>query len=82
MENTEKSVLELAENEIAETGALSLPSRRKLWEAMGPLEPREQDSGIPRSLTGPLKKRAELALACAKKMSRIWCAFDGEDKRP
>ena len=82
MENTEKSVLELAENEIAETGALSLPSRRKLWEAMGPLEPREQDSGIPRSLTGPLKKRAELALACAKKVSRIWCAFDGEDKRP
>lgn len=82
MENTEKSALELAEKEIAETGALSFPSRRRLWEAMGPLEPREQDSGTPRSLTGPLKKRAELALACAKKVSRIWCAFDGEDKRP
>ena len=82
MENTEKAALELAENEIAETGALSFPGRRRLWEAMGPLEPREQDSGTPRSLTGPLKKRAELALACAKKVSRIWCAFDGEDKRP
>lgn len=82
MENTEKSALELAEKEIAETGALSFPGRRRLWEAMGPLEPREQDSGTPRSLTGPLKKRAELALACAKKVSRIWCAFDGEDKRP
>ena len=66
MENTEKSALELAEKEIAETGALSFPGRRRLWEAMGPLEPREQDSGTPRSLTGPLKKRAELALACAK----------------
>ena len=29
-----------------------------------------------------MKKRAELALACAKKVSRIWCAFDSEDKRP
>lgn len=82
MEITEKSVLELAEKEIAETGKLSFPGRRRLWEAMGTLEPRERDSGIPRSLTEPLKKRAELALACAKKVSRIWCAFDGEDKRP
>ena len=36
MENTEKSALELAEKEIAETGALSFPGRRRLWEAMGP----------------------------------------------
>lgn len=82
MVSTEKSILELAENEIAETGALSFPSRRRLWEAMGTLEPRERDSSTPRSLTEPLKKRAELALACAKKVSRIWCAFDSEDKRP
>lgn len=82
MVSTEKSVLELAENEIAETAVLSFPGRRRLWEAMGPLEPRERDSGTPRSLSEPLKKRAELALACAKKVSRIWCAFDGEDKRP
>lgn len=82
MENAQKSILELAEKEVAETGTLSFPSRRKLWAAMGPLEPRERDSDTPRTLTAPLKKRAELALACAKKVSRIWCAFDGEDKRP
>ena len=81
MVSTEKSILELAENEIAETGALSFSNRRRLWEAMGALEPRERDSCTPRSLTEPLKKRAELALACAKKVSRIWCAFDSEDKR-
>lgn len=23
----------------------------------------------------------ELALACARKVSRIWCAYDAEDKR-
>ena len=82
MEPTMNPILNLAETEIAETGVLSFPSRRKLWEAMGPLEPRERDSGTFRSLTEPLKKRAELALACAKKVSRIWCAFDSEDKRP
>ena len=82
MEPTMNPILNLAEKEIAETGVLSFPSRRKLWEAMGPLEPRERDSGTFRSLTEPLKKRAELALACAKKVSRIWCAFDSEDKRP
>ena len=82
MENTEEVVLRLAEDEVAQTGVLSFPGRRRLWEAMGPLEPRERGSGVPRALTGPLKKRAELALACAKKVSRIWCAFDGEDKRP
>ena len=82
MEHIMIPILEQVEKEIAETGVLSFPSRRKLWEAMGPLEPRERDSGTFRSLTEPLKKRAELALACAKKVSRIWCAFDSEDKRP
>ena len=82
MEHIIIPILEQVEKEIAETGVLSFPSRRKLWEAMGPLEPRERDSGTFRSLTEPLKKRAELALACAKKVSRIWCAFDSEDKRP
>ena len=32
-------ILEQVEKEIAETGVLSFHSRRKLWEAMGPLEP-------------------------------------------
>lgn len=82
MENSKIPALELAQEELAKTGALSISARLKLWEAMGPLEPREQDSPAPRSLTGPLRKRAELALACAKKVSRIWCAYDSEDKRP
>lgn len=82
MEISKDIVLEEAVKALAETGILDLPTRRKLWETMGPLEPREQDSSVPRALTEPLKKRAELALSCAKKVSRIWCAYDPEDKRP
>ncbi len=77
-----EQLLQELTQEAADTGVLCLPSRRRLWEALGPLEPREQDSSVPRSLTPPLKRRAELALACAKKVTRIWCAFDSEDKRP
>lgn len=82
MKISKDSVMEEAVKVLAETGILDLPTRRKLWEAMGPLEPREQDSSVPRALTEPLKKRAELALSCAKKVSRIWCTYDPEDKRP
>jgi len=77
-----KQVLDLAEKEISATGTLSFPSRRALWEAMGPWEERPEDDPVPRFLTESLKKRAKLALACAKKVSRIWCAYDSEDKRP
>ena len=82
MEISKDTVLEEAVKTLAETGILDLPTRRKLWAAMGPLEPREQDSSVPRALTEPLKKRAELVLSCAKKVSRIWCTYDPEDKRP
>ncbi|NBI67512.1 hypothetical protein D1646_11965 [Pseudoflavonifractor sp. 60] len=75
-------VLEQAVKELAETGTLSFPARRRLWEAMGPYEERPEDDPVPCSLTPALKKRAELALACAKKVSRIWAAYAGEDKRP
>lgn len=82
MDHSKSLVLELAKKELAEKGTLDISVRRKLWEAMGPLEPRKQDCAEPRTLTEPLKKRAELALACARKVSRIWCAYDAEDKRP
>lgn len=71
-----------AEKEIAESGKLSLTSRRKIWQAMGEIEPRKRDSLKPRSLTEPLKKRAYLALACAKKVMPMWCSVDPDDKSP
>lgn len=36
----------------------------------------------PRTLTESLKKRAELALACAKKVAKVWVAYDPDDKGP
>lgn len=68
--------------ELAESGKLSLPARRKIWQAMGEIEPRKRDSVKPRTLTEPLKKRALLALACAKKVMPMWCSVDPEDKCP
>lgn len=82
IKNLERFVLEQAQKEISETGVLSFATRRTLWEAMGPLEVREQDSDVPRTLSEPLKKRAKLALECAKKVTGVWCAYDSEDKRP
>lgn len=82
MENKTSTILARAQQEISETGALCFPTRRKLWLAFGPWEVRVEDDPYPRTLTEPLKKRAELALACAKKVSRIWSAYDSEDKRP
>ena len=48
----------------------------------GPWEAREEDDPNPRTFTEPLKKRTELALACARKVSRIWSDYDSVDKRP
>jgi hypothetical protein len=78
----QSSILLQAEQEVSETGKLSFATRRKLWLEFGPWEARKEDDPVPRTLTEPLKKRAELALACAKKVSRIWSAYDSEDKRP
>ena len=75
-------VFRQAEKEIAESGKLSLTARRKIWQTMGEIEPRERDSLKPRSLTEPLKKRAYLALACAKKVMPMWCSVDPDDKSP
>ncbi len=71
-----------AEKEVAKNGKLTLTSRRRIWQTMGELEPRKRDSKKPRSLTDPLRKRALLALACAKKVMFVWCADYPEDKRP
>lgn len=75
-------VFRQAEKEIAESGKLSLTARRKIWQTMGEIEPRDRDSLKPRSLTEPLKKRAYLALACAKKVMPMWCSVDPDDKSP
>ena len=75
-------VFRQAEKEIAESGKLSLTARRKIWQTMGEIEPRDRDSIKPRSLTEPLKKRAYLALACAKKVMPMWCSVDSDDKSP
>lgn len=78
MENKANIILAQAQQEISETGILSFPTRRKLWLAFGPWEVREEDDPNPRTLTEPLKKRVELAQACAKKVSRIWSAYTKE----
>ena len=36
----------------------------------------------PCPLTEAVQKRAQLALACGKKVSRVWAAYDAQDKRP
>ncbi len=71
-----------AVQETAETGALSFGTRRGLWLALGPWEERDEMDDSLRPLTEPLRKRAELALACAKKVGKVWSAYDGEDKGP
>lgn len=50
MEIIKIPVLESAEKELAGNGTLSVSTRRRLWEAMGPLEPREQDLAVLRAL--------------------------------
>lgn len=70
--------------ETAESGELSFPTRRQLWLALGEWEWRDEDDReeTPRALTGPLKKRAGLAWACAKKVMPVWSAYAPDDKAP
>lgn len=82
MSDNRNVILSQAEKEVAETGTLRFSTRRRLWLELGPWEVREEDDPEPRSLTEPMRKRAELALSCAKKVSRVWSAYDAEDKRP
>ena len=37
-------VFRQAEKEIAESGKLSLTARRKIWQTMGEIEPRDRDA--------------------------------------
>ena len=73
-----------AATEVAESGALSFPTRRQLWLALGEWEWREEDDpeDTPRTLAEALKKRAGLAWACAKKVMPVWSAYAPEDKAP
>ena len=82
MDSKINDILEQAQKVLAESGKLNITVRRKIWQAMGALEPREQDSPVPRTITEPLRKRALLALACAKKVMPIWCTCAPDDKRP
>ncbi|MDE6590188.1 MAG: hypothetical protein K2K53_07585, partial [Oscillospiraceae bacterium] len=75
-------ILEQGVREVAGTGKLSFPVRRALWLALGPWEERDEADQSPRILTEPLRKRAQLALACAKKVGKVWAAYDPEDKGP
>ncbi len=75
-------VFQQAVKEVTETGRLSFSTRRELWLAFGPWEERDEMDKSPRTLTEPLRKRAELALACAKKVGKVWSAYDPEDKGP
>ncbi len=77
-------LFEKAASEVAETGELSLPTRQQLWLALGEWEWRDEDDReeTPRALTEPLKKRAGLAWACAKKVMPVWSAYAPEDKAP
>lgn len=82
MDGKENEVLAQAQEILAKSGRLDIAERRGLWQAMGALEACGQDSCAPRALTEPLKKRARLALACAKKAMPMWRKCDPEDKRP
>ena len=83
-EHQEESLFEKAAAEVAREGALSFPTRRQLWLLLGEWEWRDEDDSeeTPRALTEPLKKRAGLAWACAKKVMPVWSAYDPDDKAP
>lgn len=75
-------ILEQAVKEVSETGRLPFQVRRELWLALGEWEERDETDNSPRTLTKPLQKRAQLALACAKKVAKVWTAYAPEDKGP
>lgn len=77
-------ILSQAVKEVSETGTLSFPARRRLWLAFGPYEekPGPGDDPLLYFPTQPQRKRGLLAWACAKKVSRIWAAYDPDDCRP
>ena len=75
-------ILEQGVKEVSESGRLSFPVRRALWLALGPWEERDEMDNNPRTLTESLQKRARLALACAKKVEKVWAAYAPEDKGP
>lgn len=72
-------IVEQAQKEVMQTGRLTVSARQQLWLAFGPAEVTERE---PCPLTVAVKKRAQLALACGKKVSRVWSAYNADDKRP
>lgn len=81
-QDLEETLFDEAVREVAETGELSFPTRRRLWLELGPHDPRDEMDDDPRALTGPLKIRAGLAIACAKKVMPVWSRFAPDDKEP
>ncbi len=75
-------ILDQSVKEVSEIGSLSFPTRRALWLVLGTYEERDEMDDSPRPLTESLRKRAQLALACAKKVGKIWAAYAPEDKGP
>lgn len=73
------AIIEQTQKELIQTGRLTVSTRQQLWLAFGPAEVTERE---PCPLTEAVKKRAQLALACGKKVSRVWSAYDSGDKRP
>ena len=84
MAKTDQDLFSQAVAEVAETGILSFPTRRQLWLALGEWEWRDEDDpeNTPRARTEPLRKRAGLACACAKKVLPVWAVYAPEDKAP
>ena len=84
VKSTGVPLFDQAATEVAESGALSFPTRRQLWLALGEWEWREEDDpeDTPRTLAEALKKRAGLAWACAKKVMPVWSAYAPDDKAP
>ncbi len=74
-----KKIIDEAQKEIAETGFLSVHTRNRLLLTFGPANVTDNE---PCTLTDTVKKRAQLALECGKKVSKVWSCYDPEDKRP
>lgn len=75
-------ILEQRVKEVSEIGRLSFSVHRAQWLALGPWEERNEMDNSPQTRTESLQKRAQLALACAKKVAKVWAAYDPEDKGP
>ena len=68
-------MVEQAREELQSTGSLSLPTRKKLWLALGEVK---KNADYAERTVG-LQKRVKLATECVKRVLNIWDAGIGED---